>query len=63
MVDGTIVYRGGELQFVDRAEIEAAVGATAEASREPADPALAELMPELQAQLRRHYGRLTGGAD
>jgi cytosine/adenosine deaminase-related metal-dependent hydrolase len=61
MVDGTIVYRGGELQFVDRAEIEAAARATAEASREPADPALAELMPELQAQLRRHYGRLTGG--
>ena len=45
MVDGTIVYRGGELQFVDRAEIEAAAHATAEASREPADPALAELMP------------------
>jgi 5-methylthioadenosine/S-adenosylhomocysteine deaminase len=62
MVDGTMVYRSGELQFVDRAEIEAAAHATAEASRAPADPALADLMPELQAQLRRHYARLTGGA-
>jgi cytosine/adenosine deaminase-related metal-dependent hydrolase len=63
MVDGTIVYRSGELQFIDRAEVEAQVRATAEASRAPFDPAIAELMPELQAQLRRHYGRLTGAVD
>jgi cytosine/adenosine deaminase-related metal-dependent hydrolase len=61
MVDGTVVYRSGELQFIDRGEVEAAVRHTAEGSREPADPALAELMPELQTQLRRHYSRLTRG--
>ena len=61
MVDGTVVYRAGELQFLDRAAVEAAVRETAEESREPADPTLAELMPELQTKLRRHYSRLTGG--
>jgi cytosine/adenosine deaminase-related metal-dependent hydrolase len=61
MVDGVALYRDGRLEAVDRAELEARVRATAEASREPADPALAELVPELQAQLRRHYARLTAG--
>ncbi|HUA52302.1 MAG TPA: amidohydrolase family protein [Candidatus Sulfotelmatobacter sp.] len=62
MVDGTIQYRDGALQTVDRAEVEARVRATAAASREPSDPALAELLPELQAQLRRHYAGLTRAA-
>ncbi|MBI3512691.1 MAG: amidohydrolase family protein [Proteobacteria bacterium] len=62
MVDGVVLYRDGALQSVDRAQAEAQVRATAAASREPADPALAELVPELQAQLRRHYAGLTRGA-
>ena len=61
MVEGTIVYRNGELQFINREEVEAAVRETADGSREPLDPAVAELMPELQSQLRRHYSRLTRG--
>jgi hypothetical protein len=61
MVDGTIVYRAGELQFINREEVEAAVRETAEGSVEPLDPTVADLMPELQSKLRRHYSRLTGG--
>ncbi len=61
MVDGITRYRDGALQTVDRADVEAAVRATAAASREPLDSGLAELVPELQAQLRRHYAALTRG--
>ncbi len=61
MVDGITRYRDGALQTVDRADVEAAVRATAAASREPLDSGLAALVPELQAPLRRHYAALTRG--
>jgi cytosine/adenosine deaminase-related metal-dependent hydrolase len=59
MVDGTVLYRNGALEFIDRAEAEAQVRDTVAAAREPADPAGADLLPELQTELRRHYARLT----
>lgn len=63
MVDGTILYRDGALERVERATMLERVRATAEASRDPGDAEIAELVPELQAQLRRYYTRLTSRAD
>lgn len=63
MVDGTIRYRDGALTALDRADIEARVRAGAAAAAAPAEPALAVLVPELRAHLRRHYARLTGASD
>ena len=59
MVDGTVLYRGGTLEFIDRAEVEAQVRAALSEARDPDDPAGADLLPEFQAQLRRYYARLT----
>ncbi|MBV8167475.1 MAG: amidohydrolase family protein [Alphaproteobacteria bacterium] len=59
MVDGTVLYRSGTLEFIDRAEVEAQVRAAVSEARDPDDPAGADLLPELQAQLRRYYARLT----
>jgi 5-methylthioadenosine/S-adenosylhomocysteine deaminase len=59
MVDGVIQYRDGALQALDRADIEARVRASATAAQAPAEAALVALVPELQAQLRRHYAALT----
>ena len=56
MIGGSIRYREGELQGIDRERVSALLREAHTYSRAAADPAWPEFWSELRAHLRHHYG-------